>query len=88
MDMQLWDESMKTFAKLAAGIILFAGCTALVGIAPASARGGGSNIMMSPGYQRALQESRERYRASSTEQRVQSSTIHKRKKPRHHGAHR
>jgi hypothetical protein len=71
--------------RLSAALLLLAGGLVFSTITPASARGGGgSNIMMSPGYQRALQESRERYRESSTEQRVQRSTVHKRKKSRHH----
>jgi hypothetical protein len=54
-------------------------------LSPASARGGGAaNIMGSPGYQRALEESRKRYRESYTQPRVQPSAAHKRKKQRHY----
>jgi len=54
------------------------------GTAPALARGGGAaNIMDSPGYQRALQESRKRYRESYTEPYAHSPAVHPRKKWRH-----
>lgn len=61
---------------------------ALPSITPASARGGGAaNIMGSPGYQRALEESRKRYRESYTERDVHSPSAHPRKKYRHRGRH-
>lgn len=58
---------------------------ALPSVTPASARGGAAaNIMGSPGYQRALEESRKRYRESATQPRVQPSKVHKHKKQRHY----
>ncbi len=78
---------MNTSQRLFAALLLLAGGLVFANAAPAAARGGGSNIMMSPGYQRALQESRQRYRESDTLYRVQPSTAHKRKKPRHHHTH-
>ncbi len=50
--------------RLAAIAVVFAAMLAgaFVDAAPAFARGGAPNIMNSPGYQRALKESRERYR--------------------------
>lgn len=53
---------------------------------PASARGAAPSVMNSPGYQRALEESRKRYR-----QEVQPSArpqpVHPRKTKRHRGHH-
>lgn len=50
------------------------------------ARGGGAaNIMDSPGYQRALQESRKRYRESYSQPYAQPQAVHPRKKRRHGG---
>lgn len=55
-------------------------------LTPALARGGGAaNIMASPGYQRALEESRKRYRQSYTEPHVHSPRVHHRKKYRRRG---
>jgi hypothetical protein len=57
-------------------------------VTPAAARGGGAaNIMASPGYQRALEESRKRYRESYTSSRVEPSAPHKRKTSRRHRTH-
>lgn len=78
------DRTMNISQKLSAALLLLAGGLVLVHVTPATARGGGSNIMMSPGYQRALEESRHRYQESDPQPRVQPSTAHKRKKPRHH----
>ncbi len=78
---------MNTHQRLFAALLLLAGGLVFAHVAPAAARGGGSNIMMSPGYQRALEESRYRYRQSDTQPRVQPSTAHKRKKSRHHNTH-
>ncbi|MGL4556606.1 MAG: hypothetical protein ACRCV5_03835 [Afipia sp.] len=41
--------------------------------------------MNSPGYQRALEESRKRYRQSYGEPNVRSPSVYPRKKWRHHG---
>jgi hypothetical protein len=55
-------------------------------LTPALARGGGAaNIMASPGYQRALEESRKRYRESYSQPYVRSPSAHARKKYRHRG---
>ncbi|CAN5308735.1 hypothetical protein BH10PSE11_BH10PSE11_06310 [soil metagenome] len=70
-----------------AALLLLAGGFVFAYATPAAARGGGSSIMMSPGYQRALEESRQRYRQSDKQPRVQPSATHKRKKLRHPGAH-
>ncbi|TKT73686.1 hypothetical protein YH63_020905 [Afipia massiliensis] len=58
--------------------------TAVSHITPASARGGvAATIMGSPGYQRALEESRKRYREAYTQSHSQSA--HPRRKYRHRG---
>lgn len=87
LDCRHKDRTMNTSQGLFAALLLLAGGLVFANATPAAARGGGSNIMMSPGYQRALQESRQRYRESATEYRVQPSTAHKRKKSRHHSTH-
>lgn len=72
-------------AKLITALLFFLGGISLSTVTPASARGGAAaNIMGSPGYQRALEESRKRYRESATQPRVQPSKVHKRKKQRHY----
>lgn len=72
---------------LAAVVVLFA-MAPLTTITPASARGGAAaNIMSSPGYQRALEESRKRYRQSYGEPYVRSPSVTPRKKWRHRGRH-
>lgn len=60
---------------------------ALPTITPASARGAAPNIMNSPGYQRALEESRKRYRDSVSEPAMRSPAAKPRKKPRHRVQH-
>lgn len=55
---------------------------------PASARGAAANIMNSPGYQRALEESRKRYRDSVHEPASRSPSGKPRKTSRHRGQHR
>jgi len=58
----------------------------LPSVTPASARGGAAaNIMGSPGYQRALEESRKRYRQSYSEPYVRSPSVYPRQKWRHRG---
>ena len=55
-------------------------------LSPSFARGGAAaNIMGSPGYQRALEESRKRYRQSYSEPYVRSPSVYPRKKWRHRG---
>jgi hypothetical protein len=77
--------AMRNPVRILAAIMLLVAAWALFAATPAAARGGGAaNIMGSPGYQRALEESRKRYRESVTQPRVQPSAVHKRKKSRHH----
>ncbi len=45
----------------------------------AFARGGAPNLMNSPGYQRALEESRKRFRQSTTEPYVKPPAVYPRK---------
>lgn len=78
---------MSIHINLAAAFLLLLGMLVLTNITPASARGGGSNIMNSPGYQRALQESRQRYLQSAAQPNTQPAAVHRRKTSRHH-AHR
>lgn len=67
-------------------IFLLVAAFALSDATPASARGGGAaNIMDSPGYQRALQESRKRYRDSYSQPYTQPPAVYPRKKWRHRG---
>lgn len=71
--------------RILATIMLPVAALGFFAVTPAAARGGAAvNTMNSPGYQRALEESRKRYRESATQPRVQPSAIHKRKKSRHH----
>lgn len=56
----------------------------LPGATPASARGAAPSIMSSPGYQRALEESRKRYRDSVREPAARSPAVKPRKTSRHH----
>ena len=65
--------------------LLFFAFMELPCVGSALARGGGSNIMNSPGYQRALQESRQRYRDSYSQPYTQPPSVYPRKKWRHHG---
>lgn len=57
----------------------------LPNVGSAFARGGGSNIMNSPGYQRALQESRQKHQDSYSQPYTQSPRVYPRKKWRHRG---
>jgi hypothetical protein len=54
---------------------------------PAVARGGAPNLMNSPGYQRALEESRKRYRDSASEPYVKRPAVYPRKKWKSRGRH-
>lgn len=77
---------MNDHIKFAAAFLFFTTALALSATTPASARGGGAaNIMGSPGYQRALEESRKRYRESYRQPYVHSPSVHPRKKYRHRG---
>lgn len=69
-------------SNLATAFVALTGFLIVSGVAPALARGGGgSNIMNSPGYQRALEESR-RPRAEPD---LKPPTVYPRKKWRHRG---
>ncbi len=65
---------------LAAGVDLQGGGQAF-------ARGGAPNLMGSPGYQRALEESRKRYRDSASQADVKPRGTSTRKKSRHRSQH-
>ncbi|MCF2523024.1 hypothetical protein [Bradyrhizobium sp. G127] len=55
---------------------------------PAFARGGGvPNLLNSPGYQRALEESRKRYREQSSQSPSQTSAVAPRKRMKHREHH-
>lgn len=64
-------------------LLLFA--VAISNIATASARGAAPSVMNSPGYQRALEESRKRYKDSSSQPSTQRPAVHPRKAWRHRG---
>ncbi len=53
--------------------------------AQAFARGGAPNLMGSPGYQRALEESRKRYRESYSQPYTKPQAVYPRKKWRQRG---
>jgi len=75
---------MSNPVKILAALVVLITAFALSNITPALARGGGAaNIMGSPGYQRALEESRKRYREAYIQSHSQSA--HPRKKYRHRG---
>lgn len=65
----------------AALVALFAAVAQVVSVIPASARGGAANLLNSPGYQRALEESRKR----QAEPYLKPATVYPRKKWRHRG---
>ena len=60
---------MSGFVRVLAAIVLLVAASAPLAINSAFARGAAPSVMSSPGYQRALEESRKRYR-----QEVQPST--------------
>jgi len=75
---------MSNPVKLLAALVVLITAFVLASITPASARGGAAaTIMGSPGYQRALEESRKRYRESYSQPYVHSPSVHPRKKYRH-----
>lgn len=53
--------------KIAAALLAVFAAVELSSLAPAFARGGGANLMNSPGYQRRLQESRQEYSRAYTQ---------------------
>lgn len=77
---------MRHHIELLIAFLLFVAVAEVFSLTPASARGGGAaNIMDSPGYQRALQESRKRYRESYSQPYTQPPAVYPRKKWRHRG---
>ncbi|MDZ4367242.1 MAG: hypothetical protein U0987_09500 [Afipia sp.] len=77
---------MRYREKSLIALFLFVVVAEVSALTPAFARGGGAaNIMGSPGYQRALEESRKRYRESYRQPYVHSPSAHARKKYRHRG---
>jgi hypothetical protein len=77
---------MRHSYKSAIACLLLFIIAALTFSASAFARGGGAaNITGSPGYQRALQESRQRYRDSYSQPYTQPPSVYPRKKWRHRG---
>jgi hypothetical protein len=70
---------------LAIVCLLLLAVAALSFSAPASARGAAATLMNSPGYQRALEESRKRYREQYSRPYTQPPAVTPRKKWRHRG---
>lgn len=70
---------------LAIACLLLVAVAELAFPAPGSARGAAPSIMDSPGYQRALQESRKRYREQYSRPYAQPPAVTPRKKWRHRG---
>lgn len=70
---------MRRFTAFIMLLLLFA-VAELFAATPAVARGGAPNLMNSPGYQRALEESRKRYRESVSEPYVKPPAVYPRKK--------
>ena len=71
---------MKHCIWLAASSLCLIGIATMSDVTVASAPGGGANLMNSPGYQRALEESRKRYRESYSQPYTQPPAVHPRKK--------
>ncbi|TKT72932.1 hypothetical protein YH63_016710 [Afipia massiliensis] len=76
---------MNVYIKLTVALIL--GALPLFCLNEASARGGAANIINSPGYQRALKESRKRYQQSYSERYRRSPTSYSRNTLRHRNRH-
>jgi hypothetical protein len=76
---------MRCSTKSAIVCLLLLVVAALSFATPASARGGGSNIMNSPGYQRALQDSRQKYRDSISQPYTKPPGVYPRKTWRDRG---
>ncbi len=66
--------------QLTAGILLLAAISCCT-IASAFPKGGGSNLLMSPGYQRALKESRQKY--AEPQSYATAPVVRLKTKPRH-----
>ncbi len=65
-------------------LVMLVGVVQIFAPEQALARGGAAaTIMGSPGYQRALEESRKRYRESYSQPYMRSPSVHPRKKWRH-----
>ena len=77
------NNAIKLFAILFAAILAFANAD----FAFARGGGGGSNLFNSPGYQRALKESRERYRRAYTQPYTQPPSVYSGRKWRHRRHH-
>lgn len=75
---------MTESAKSAVLLVLFTSIIAVSTAEQASARGGASNLLNSPGYQRALEESRKRYRQEAQPY-TQPPAVYPQKKWRHRG---
>jgi hypothetical protein len=76
-------------SKITSQIVIGLGAALVVALAsnattPAQARGGGPNLINSPGYQRALEESRKRYGAQ-TQPYTQPPSVYPGRKWRHRG---
>lgn len=77
---------MRNTIRLLVTFLVLVAVTQFSTITPISARGGGAaNIMASPGYQRALEESRKRYRDSAKRPTARSQAVTPRKTWRHRG---
>lgn len=76
---------MRRFATLACAALL--GLIGFLSIESAFARGGGSNFMNSPGYQRRLQESRGQVAVQSAAQPLRPPVVHPGRKARHRHRH-
>ncbi|EKS31824.1 hypothetical protein HMPREF9696_04045 [Afipia clevelandensis ATCC 49720] len=77
---------MQRFLRIGIVISLFATVCAASANTSAFARGAAPSIMNSPGYQRALEESRRRYRLE-VQPPVRPQPTHPRKKKRHRTHH-
>lgn len=76
---------MSGLVRILAAIVSLAAALALFPATPASARGAAPSVMNSPGYQRALEDSRKRYRESVGEPYLRAPTVYPRKKWRTRG---
>ena len=78
--------SMK--GKTALALVLFSTGMVMPCAEQAFARGGGvPNLLNSPGYQRALEESRKRYRDAASQQQTPAKAATSRKTSKHRGHH-
>lgn len=82
--MSLWHAQSLTMRLLARTTVLLSLLLCIPSFGSAHSRGGGANLMNSPGYQRALKESRERYLQESQPY-TKPPAVYPRKKWRHRG---